>query len=68
MAERLEVETLAEGVETVGEHSVLAQLGCHHVQGYGIARPMPFEETITWIARHNAKLQGMPRILDGTSS
>ncbi|WP_299680503.1 GGDEF domain-containing phosphodiesterase [uncultured Roseobacter sp.] len=63
MAERLGVETLAEGVETVGEHALLAQLGCDHVQGFGIAKPMPFEETQDWIIRHNAKLQDMPRIL-----
>ncbi|WP_240453953.1 putative bifunctional diguanylate cyclase/phosphodiesterase [Chachezhania antarctica] len=62
MAERLELETLAEGVETVGEHALLAQLGCHHVQGYGIGRPMPFGETLTWVARHNAKLQDAPTI------
>jgi EAL domain-containing protein (putative c-di-GMP-specific phosphodiesterase class I) len=36
MAERLGLETLAEGVETVGEHALLAQLGCDHVQGFGI--------------------------------
>ena len=36
MAERLDIETLAEGVETVGEHALLAQLGCTHVQGFGI--------------------------------
>jgi len=62
MAERLELETLAEGVETVGEHALLAQLGCQHVQGFGIGRPMPFAETLTWIARHNAKLQDAPII------
>ena len=65
MAERLGVETLAEGVESVGEHVLLAQLGCDHVQGFGIARPMPFEQTLDWIARHNAKLQDVPRIMDG---
>ncbi|MGB3245651.1 MAG: GGDEF domain-containing phosphodiesterase [Sulfitobacter sp.] len=65
MAERLGVETLAEGVESVGEHVLLAQLGCDHVQGYGIARPMPFEQTLEWIARHNAKLDDAPRMLDG---
>tara|TARA_R110002049_G_scaffold23781_3_gene84415 strand:- start:16416 stop:17957 length:1542 start_codon:yes stop_codon:yes gene_type:complete len=65
MAERLGVETLAEGVETVGEHVLLAQLGCDHVQGFGIARPMPFEQTLDWITRHNAKLQDVPRIMDG---
>ncbi|WP_187431585.1 hypothetical protein ROLI_033860 [Roseobacter fucihabitans] len=63
MAERLNVETLAEGVETVGEHALLAQLGCDHVQGFGIGKPMPFEETLKWITAHNSKLQDVPRII-----
>ena len=63
MAERLNVETLAEGVETVGEHALLAQLGCSHVQGFGIARPMPFDKTIDWVRAHNAKLETTPNIL-----
>lgn len=62
MADQLGVETLAEGVETVGEHALLAQLGCGHVQGFGIARPMPFDQTVDWIAAHTAKLQTAPRI------
>jgi len=56
MAERLKLETLAEGVETVGEHSVLSQMGCSHVQGFGIARPMPFEDTIAWVTQHQKKI------------
>ena len=68
MAERLGVETLAEGVESVGEHVLLAQLGCDHVQGFGIARPMPFEQTLDWIARHTAKLQEVPRIMNGKTT
>lgn len=67
MAERLQVETLAEGVETVGEHVLLAQLGCDHVQGFGIGRPMPFEQTLDWITSHTAKLETVPRIMDGKS-
>lgn len=62
MAERLELETLAEGVETVGEHALLAQLGCDHVQGFGIGRPMPFDQTLDWITAHQAKLQDTPAI------
>jgi diguanylate cyclase (GGDEF)-like protein len=65
MAERLQVETLAEGVETVGEHVMLAQLGCNHVQGFGIARPMPFDQTLDWITAHNIKLQEVPMIAQG---
>lgn len=62
MAEQLELETLAEGVETVGEHALLAQLGCGHAQGFGIARPMPFDQTLDWITSHQAKIQAPPRI------
>ncbi|MEZ5885497.1 MAG: bifunctional diguanylate cyclase/phosphodiesterase [Paracoccaceae bacterium] len=62
MAEQLSLETLAEGVETVGEHAMLAQLGCGHVQGYAIARPMPFDETIAWLERHRAKLDATPHL------
>ena len=52
LSERLGLETVAEGVETPGEHATVAQLGCSHVQGYGIARPMALEETFGWIERH----------------
>ena len=62
MAERLGMETLAEGVETPGEHAMLAQLGCGHVQGFCIARPMPVEETLDWISRHLSRQSGTPRI------
>ncbi|MEL6449991.1 MAG: bifunctional diguanylate cyclase/phosphodiesterase [Pseudomonadota bacterium] len=62
MAERLDIETLAEGVETAGEHALLAQLGCDYVQGFGIARPMPFEKTLDWVRAHDAKLQNAPTI------
>lgn len=66
MAERLDIQTLAEGVETLGEHAMLAQLGCGHVQGFAIARPMPFEETIAWAERHRAKL-GQTQIIGNQS-
>ena len=67
MAERLGVETLAEGVESTGEHALLAQLGCDHVQGFGIGKPMPFDQTVAWIEAHNAKLQDPPRIMGDRS-
>ncbi|WP_170387721.1 putative bifunctional diguanylate cyclase/phosphodiesterase [Ruegeria atlantica] len=62
MAERLNVETLAEGVETKGEHALMAQLGCDHVQGFGIGKPMPFEKTLDWMAAHQNKVNGIPEI------
>ena len=62
MAERLGLDVLAEGVETAGEHAMLAQLGCAHVQGFGIARPMPGEQFPDWLARHGNRLAAPPRI------
>ena len=49
LAERLRLDTVGEGVETAGEHAVLAQLGCGHVQGFAIARPMPLADTLPWL-------------------
>ncbi|OIP87244.1 MAG: diguanylate cyclase [Rhodobacterales bacterium CG2_30_65_12] len=60
MAERLGLDTLGEGVESHGEHAMLAQLGCGHVQGYSIAKPMPFEETGPWIVSHQKKIARTP--------
>lgn len=48
LADRLGIETLAEGVETAEERAVLAEMGCPHLQGFAIARPMPFAETLEW--------------------
>ncbi|MEM6466527.1 MAG: bifunctional diguanylate cyclase/phosphodiesterase [Pseudomonadota bacterium] len=62
MAEQLELETIAEGVESAGEHAMLAQLGCHHVQGFGLAHPMPFEKTTGWISSHRSRLTKPPKI------
>jgi diguanylate cyclase len=66
LAERLGLETLAEGVETTGEHALLAQLGCGHVQGYVIAKPMPVEDLATWLVAHREKHAEALRIGVGT--
>ncbi|WP_245990330.1 bifunctional diguanylate cyclase/phosphodiesterase [Tabrizicola piscis] len=62
LAEKLGLDTLAEGVESRGEHAMLAQLGCGHVQGYMIARPMPFEDVAPWLLRHRENLARALRI------
>jgi predicted signal transduction protein with EAL and GGDEF domain len=57
MCDQLGLDTVAEGVETPGEHATVAQLGCGHVQGFGIGRPMAIDETFGWISRHEKGLQ-----------
>lgn len=62
LAERLGIETVAEGVERPGEQTALAQLGCHVLQGFGIARPMPYEETLPWLEAHRTRVSAPIRL------
>ncbi|MTV38296.1 EAL domain-containing protein [Duganella radicis] len=41
---------IAEGVETIEHGAMLMRLGCDLAQGYGIARPMPADEVLSWVA------------------
>lgn len=62
MAERLGLDTLAEGIETQKDYDRLAHLGCGHLQGFGIARPMPMEETDRWISMYCGDQAGIPAV------
>ena len=66
MARELGLDTLGEGVETAGEHACLAALGCGHVQGFAIARPMPFERILTWARTHRETLESSRELRSGT--
>lgn len=59
MADRLGLETLAEGVETDSERAALTQMGCGHLQGFAIGRPMTHEGATAWIESYLEKL-GQP--------
>jgi diguanylate cyclase len=62
MADQLGLATLAEGVETPGERAMLTQLGCVDIQGFGIARPMPLDETMDWIPRYRGQLSNVKKL------
>jgi diguanylate cyclase len=50
MADRLGLDTLAEGVESPAQADVLRHLGCGHLQGWAIGHPMPGERFADWLA------------------
>jgi EAL domain-containing protein (putative c-di-GMP-specific phosphodiesterase class I)/GGDEF domain-containing protein len=54
MAREMGLETLAEGVETPEERDTLAEMGCGYLQGFLIGKPMPFHETLPWLAARRA--------------
>ncbi len=43
LAQNLGMRVTAEGVETQAQHSALAGLGCHVIQGFHFSKPVPFE-------------------------
>jgi EAL domain-containing protein (putative c-di-GMP-specific phosphodiesterase class I)/CheY-like chemotaxis protein len=49
MGHRLDVRTVAEGVESYEDWDLLRALGCDLAQGYLIGRPMPASELWQWI-------------------
>jgi EAL domain-containing protein (putative c-di-GMP-specific phosphodiesterase class I) len=51
LARKLQLDTVAEGVETIEDWQMLAELGCGMAQGYLIAPPVPAEELAATIGR-----------------
>jgi len=48
LGKAMELEVVAEGVETDEQYAIVRRLGCDLVQGYFIARPMPADQLRTW--------------------
>jgi len=50
---------IAEGVETVEQRDLLAELGCHAYQGYLISKPIPLEEFEALAVRMEEEVTGV---------
>jgi diguanylate cyclase (GGDEF)-like protein len=53
LAHALDLNVVAEGVETEGQRKILAELGCDEMQGYFISRPLPDERFINLLKNLN---------------
>ncbi|HCI6744132.1 TPA: EAL domain-containing protein, partial [Klebsiella variicola subsp. variicola] len=59
LADRLNIVTVAEGVETLEQESYLRGHGVDVLQGFYYARPMPIEAFPAWLAdREGQKSEG----------
>ncbi|WP_078456564.1 EAL domain-containing protein [Solemya velum gill symbiont] len=56
LARKLDLETIAEGVENREDWDLVAELSCDMVQGYFIARPMPIDQMLEWLEKWDRKL------------
>jgi len=52
LAHRLGLEVVAEGVETPGQMNHLRSIGCERLQGYLISRPLPADQVVPFIRKH----------------
>jgi EAL domain-containing protein (putative c-di-GMP-specific phosphodiesterase class I)/FixJ family two-component response regulator len=52
LGQTLHMDVTAEGVETQEQLEYVRACGCHTVQGYYFAAPMPFEACTRWLAQH----------------
>lgn len=50
ISKAFELDTIAEGVETIEQGQLLLSMGCHYAQGYAISKPMPANAVGTWLA------------------
>ncbi|MWV11346.1 EAL domain-containing protein [Pseudomonas sp. R-28-1W-6] len=50
LAQSLDLQVLAEGVETVEQRDALQQIGCNLYQGYLVAKPGPAVDLQGWVA------------------
>jgi EAL domain-containing protein (putative c-di-GMP-specific phosphodiesterase class I) len=46
LAHDLNIHTIAEGVETLGQLTLLGEMGCEAIQGYYLSRPLPQAELL----------------------
>jgi EAL domain-containing protein (putative c-di-GMP-specific phosphodiesterase class I) len=55
MGHELEMEVIAEGVETDRQYALLREKGCDGVQGYLFSRALPPEEMIQWLESYRSQ-------------
>lgn len=56
LAEKLKIKTVAEGVENQDDFDLVKELGCHIIQGYMFAKPMPIADLYLWMSQYDNTL------------
>ena len=59
-AQVMEIEVIAEGIETQAQRDILAEMGCKYGQGFLLAMPMPWRQAEA-LLRSGRTLSAEPR-------
>ena len=65
LAANMALRVVAEGVEDRMAWNQLAGLGCHMIQGYYLAPPMPIDELRPWLAGYHGRLRSTDQPVSG---
>lgn len=60
LAKSLDIEVLAEGVETESQVALLSQMDCDYAQGFYFSRSLEAEKLQQWLEEHNRNACGEP--------
>jgi EAL domain-containing protein (putative c-di-GMP-specific phosphodiesterase class I)/GGDEF domain-containing protein len=55
LGHQLNLQVVAEGIETIEQFNMLKEMGCDFGQGYLISPGLPYDQLITWINNPNNK-------------
>ncbi|MGI9500077.1 MAG: EAL domain-containing protein, partial [Geminicoccaceae bacterium] len=59
MAKGLNCTTVAEGIETLEEVTILSKFGCTEFQGYLFSKPLDAPSAVAWLARVSATIEAV---------
>lgn len=62
LGHRLGLTVVAEGAETSGEWDLLQRLRCDYVQGFFVAKPMPWHEFLVWKGQNEVAQSGLKTV------
>jgi predicted signal transduction protein with EAL and GGDEF domain len=68
LARKLNLKSVAEGVETRAEWDLVKALGCEEAQGYFISRPMPGHQLPDWAELWQPPIAPEPARFEGSGT
>ena len=66
LANKLNIETVAEGVETEQQLQYLAQHGVKYLQGYLLSKPLSIEALVAFCNKKDSKPKTLSKVIDAT--
>jgi len=61
LAKKLDMTVVAEGVENQQDRDIAQRVGCDQVQGYFVAKPLPYPQLVKWLKDPQTRKKFLPR-------